>query len=273
MTFGTNANWSIVPLASNLGDLAAESSLVVPVIITQLGTSTSAASSIAAQLNWHVFTPTQTNYYTTPIFVYNANPNNCIISSTPVVNVAQPAAVVAVAAAAAAVAAVAVAAHLPTPYVAAPSYSFVPPVTGAIVDVTLQIDQHAVIERNAFKATLQLNNNAGAPISDLQVTINPVDASGNPASNLFDILPPTLTGLNAVDGTGSMANGTSGTASWTIIPATNAAPTGPTQFAIGGTLSYMLDGQQVVIPLFAVPDHRHAQPDPQRGLLPATRRL
>src|SRR5208282_4750289 len=87
----------------------------------------------------------------------------------------------------------------------------------------------------------------------LQVTINPVDASGNPASNLFYIAPPTLAGLNAVDGTGSMATGTSGTATWTIIPTTNAAPNGPTQFAVGGTLSYMLDGQQVVIPLFAVP--------------------
>ena len=30
LSFGTNANWSIVPLASNLGDLPAESSLVVP---------------------------------------------------------------------------------------------------------------------------------------------------------------------------------------------------------------------------------------------------
>ncbi len=91
------------------------------------------------------------------------------------------------------------------PYVATPSYSFVPPVTGAIVEVTLQIDQYAVIERNAFKATLQLNNNAGSSISDLQVTINPIDAFGNPALNLFDVLPPSLTGLNAVDGTGSIA--------------------------------------------------------------------
>ncbi len=121
------------------------------------------------------------------------------------------------------------------------------------MDVTLQIDQHAVIERNAFKATLQLNNNSGDDISDLEVTINPVDASGNPATNLFDILPPTLSGLNAVDGTGSMANDTSGSASWTIIPANGAAPTGPTQFAVGGTLSYLLNGEPVVIPLFAVP--------------------
>jgi hypothetical protein len=252
LSFGTNTDWSIVPLANNLGDLPAESSIVVPVIITQLGSSTSADSSIAAQLNWHVFTPTQTNYYTTPIYVYNANPDNCTISSTPIVNVnsgggggggdggggpggESSSPIVA------------------PPYVTPPSYSFAPPVTGAIVDVTLQIDQHAVIARDAFKATLQINNTAGASISDLQITINPVDASGHAASNLFAVLPPTLTGLNAVDGTGNLANGASGTASWTIIPATNAAPTGPTRFAIGGTLSYTLDGQRVVIPLFAVP--------------------
>jgi hypothetical protein len=203
LSFGTNTDWSIVPLANNLGDLPAESSIVVPVIITQLGSSTSADSSIAAQLNWHVFTPTQTNYYTTPIYVYNANPDNCTISSTPIVNVnsgggggggdggggpggESSSPIVA------------------PPYVTPPSYSFAPPVTGAIVDVTLQIDQHAVIARDAFKATLQINNTAGASISDLQITINPVDASGNAASNLFAVLPPTLTGLNAVDGTGSL---------------------------------------------------------------------
>jgi len=252
LSFGSNADWSIVPLANNLGDLAAESSVVVPVIITQLGSDPSVSSSLAAQLDWHVFTPTQTNYYTTPIYVYNANPNNCTISSTPVVNVSgggggggggsdgggggAP-----------------VGNPPSQPYIAPPSYSFAPPITGAIVDVTLQIDQHAVIARDAFKATLQLNNTAGAAISDLKVTLNPVDASGNAASNLFEVVPPVLTGLNAVDGTGTLPNGASGTASWTLIPATNAAPTGPTQFAIGGTLSYLLDGQQVVIPLFAVP--------------------
>jgi hypothetical protein len=252
LSFGTNTDWSIVPLANNLGDLPAESSIVVPVVITQLGSSTSAASSIAAQLNWHVFTPTQSNYYTTPIYVYNANPNNCVISSTPVVNVTGGGGGGGGGGAGGGAGS---GNSLPveTPYVAPPSYSFAPPVTGAIVDVTLQIDQHAVIARDAFKATLQINNTAGAAISDLKVTINPVDANGNAASNLFEVVPPILTGLIAVDGTGTLNNGASGTASWTIIPATNAAPTGPTQFAIGGTLSYTLDGQPVVIPLFAVP--------------------
>ena len=91
----------MVPLANNLGDLAAESSIVVPVIITQIGASTQRGLEHCRATNWHVFTPTQSNYYTTPIYVYNANPNNCIISSTPVVNVAT-AAVAAVAAVAAA---------------------------------------------------------------------------------------------------------------------------------------------------------------------------
>jgi hypothetical protein len=121
------------------------------------------------------------------------------------------------------------------------------------VDVTLQIDQTAVISRNAFKATLQLNNGAGAGITNLSVTINPVDANGHPAPGAFFVQTPVLNNLNAVDGTGSMANGASGTASWTIIPTTNAAPTGTTNYAIGGVLSYVLGGEQVTIPLFAVP--------------------
>ena len=83
-----------------------------------------------------------------------------------------------------------------TPYVASPSYNFVPPVVGAIVDVTLQIERHAVITRNAFNATLYLNNTAGAQITDLQVTLNPVDGSGNSVSNLFEVEPPLPSGLN-----------------------------------------------------------------------------
>ena len=35
----SNPDWSIVPLSTNLGNLAAESSIVVPVIITRLGTT------------------------------------------------------------------------------------------------------------------------------------------------------------------------------------------------------------------------------------------
>ena len=64
---------------------------------------------------------------------------------------------------------------------------------------------------------------------------------------------PPLSGINAVDGTGTLGVGASGQANWTIIPTTNAAPLGTTPYAIGGTLSYMLNGEQVTIPLFAAP--------------------
>lgn len=127
------------------------------------------------------------------------------------------------------------------------------PPTGAIVDVKLEIDQNAIISRDGFNATLKLSNNSGVEITDLQVTISPQDADGEPAGEFFGIAPPKLVGLNAVDGTGSIPVGNSGTASWTIVPTTNAAPLAATKYAIGGTLAYMLNGQQVTIPLFPVP--------------------
>ena len=99
---------------------------------------------------------------------------------------------------------------------------------GVVVTVTLQIDQTAVISQNAFHATLNLANNSGAQVSDLQVLINPVDTNGAPATNAFFIQPPMLSGITAVDGTGSLAVGSSGQANWTIIPTTNAAPAGNT---------------------------------------------
>ncbi len=267
---GTNANWLLQPLASDLGDLAAESGIVVPMMISQLGSSSSAASSIAAQVNWHVATPTQTNYYSTPIFVYNANPANCAITSIP----APPPPPVVVpppdsggsvyvgdgegggggdgggggGGGPIVVSGPARGSSPQKPYSSSPNIGPTPPVTGAIVSVRVQIDQTAIISRDAFHATLKLDNNSGSLITGLKVTIIPQDALGNPAMNFFGISPPTLSGLNAVDGSGSMGIGASGSASWTIVPTTNAAPTVPVQYAIGGTLSYLLNGQQVTIP-------------------------
>ena len=250
----SNPDWDIIPLATTLGDLAAESSILVPVTVIRKGTATdsSVPSTIPASVNWQVAALNRTEYNTTPIFIYNANPTNCTTgSSTPV----------------------------PSPgpgpsstgstgpswsgpgnsgpttntYVTYPS-TFTPSASdGAVVAVTLQIDQTAVISRNAFHATLSLANNSGAPITNFRVSINPLDASGTPATNAFFIQAPTLTGINAVDGSGSMAIGASAQANWTLIPTTNAAPTGSTQYAIGGSISYTLNGNQVTIPLFAVP--------------------
>ena len=47
--------------------------------------------------------------------------------------------------------------------------------------------------------------------------------------------------------------GASGTATWTIVPATNAAPLAPIQFSVGGSYSYVVNGEPVTVPLFPVP--------------------
>ena len=126
-------------------------------------------------------------------------------------------AVAAVAVAAAAVAAVVEAAAVAAaavggaPTIQTPNYTFQTP-QGALVQVKLQIEQSAVIARDAFNATLQLVNNAGATISNLSVTITVYDASNNVANSLFGIPAPHLDGLNAVDGTGVLDNGATGTA-------------------------------------------------------------
>jgi hypothetical protein len=138
------------------------------------------------------------------------------------------------------------------PIVHGPSYS-APAPDGAVVTVRIQIDQNAVISRNAFTAGLSLSNSAASPISNLLVTLNPLDANEQPAPTAFFIQAPSLNGLNAVDGTGSLAAAASGQASWIIIPTTNAAPNGATQYSIGGTLAYVIAGQQVTIPLYSYP--------------------
>jgi len=253
MVFGDNPDWLLVPLVSDLGDVAAESAVVVPVTVIRLGAATDGVPShIGAQVNWSVVTPSQTFYNTTPIFVYNANPNDCVVHSTPVVTLTGGSnGGTGGGGGAGWTAGSGFSAS--QPIVSTPSYSFPPPAQGAVVRVKLQIDQTAVITRNAFRATLQLDNGASSTISNLSVTLNPVDGAGQPATNAFFIQAPTLNGINAVDGSGTMDPGANGTAAWTLIPTRSAAPSGATNYAVGGTLAYIFNGDQVTIPLFAVP--------------------
>ena len=126
-----------------------------------------------------------TEYKSTPIFIYDANPLNCIPSPIP-----PP--------------------PPPTPCVGCGSGGGnasgggggggggggvdrivvpTPPAgssaAGVVVTVTLEIDQTAVISQNVFHATLNLANNSSVQVSDLQVVINPVDTNGNSETNSF----------------------------------------------------------------------------------------
>ena len=68
-------------------------------------------------------------------------------------------------------------------------------------------------------------------------------------------------GLAAVDGSGSLASGQSGSAQWTLIPTAAAAPQAATNYLVSGTLSYAQGGVTVTIPL--APAAINVQPTPQ----------
>jgi len=121
--------------------------------------------------------------------------------------------------------------------------------TGVCAVVQLQINQEATIARSAFNASFELDNQKPADtLTDVSVNLQVYDMSGNNDTSLFFISPPTLQGLTAVNGTGTLAPNSSGTADWTIIPTSAAAANGITDYLVKGTLSYF-DNVQVTIPI------------------------
>ena len=67
--------------------------------------------------------------------------------------------------------------------------------------------------------------------------------------------------MGSIDGNGVLEMGAAGTASWLIIPYSEAAPTHDVQYDIGGTLYYTVGGQNITVPLF--PETITVTPDPR----------
>ena len=100
---------------------------------------------------------------------------------------------------------------------------------GTCASVVLQIDQNAVLTRDAFHATLQLNNNGASDLTNVVVNLIVQNAAGQDVTSLFGIQSPALTGsLTAVDGTGTLSADATGSAQWMLIPSLDAAPQSPT---------------------------------------------
>ncbi len=114
--------------------------------------------------------------------------------------------------------------------------------------IKLRLEQDAVLTRDAFLATLELENKTATALGNIRVNVTVRAESGADATALFDIGTPTLAGVTAVDGTGTLAGNSNGTAKWTIIPTVDAAPTAPVRFFVSGTLSYRVDGLDIAIP-------------------------
>ena len=60
---------------------------------------------------------------------------------------------------------------------------------GVCATVKVELDQQAVLSRNAFKASFTFDNSGTSPVDGLAVTIDVRDPAGNPATSLFAITP------------------------------------------------------------------------------------
>lgn len=124
---------------------------------------------------------------------------------------------------------------------------------GVCAKVKLRLEQEAVLTRNAFNATLEVVNNDSVPLESVSVDLNITDTEYKNQLDVFAIKPPALSGLSAVDGTGVINGGSKGSASWILIPTRDAAPESSVVYLVAGTLKYVQDGRQIVVPLQPVP--------------------
>jgi hypothetical protein len=132
---------------------------------------------------------------------------------------------------------------------------------GICAKVHIQLNQSVAITRSAFQATLILTNvQQNVDLQKVQATLKVTDQAGKDATALFGIGAPALRVVNAVDGTGTLAAGLTGTAQWNIVPTRDAAPNGDTAYYVSGQISYTQNGTQITIPLF--PTGITVRPDP-----------
>lgn len=128
---------------------------------------------------------------------------------------------------------------------------------GVCARVRLRIEQEAVMTRDAFEASLEIINSDQAPLEDLNIAISIIDANGADQSALF--------GIDGNGASNATLNGeTNGNWSWTIIPTSLAAPTGPVEYFVKGTVSFMQGDFLVETPL--APQSITVQPNPSLKL-------
>jgi RHS repeat-associated protein/uncharacterized repeat protein (TIGR01451 family) len=100
--------------------------------------------------------------------------------------------------------------------------------------VKLEVSQNVVLERQAFLATLQVNNGL-LPITDMQVSITARDANGESQPTHFTITPTVPTQL------GDVAPGGSVVQLWVIVPA-YLDITEPATYTLRATMFYTVAG-------------------------------
>jgi CARDB/Divergent InlB B-repeat domain/Bacterial Ig-like domain len=125
--------------------------------------------------------------------------------------------------------------------------------SGVCAQILLQISQSVVMTRSAFSGSLTLDDGGSTALSDIKISLAFQDGTNGDASSKFVVEGPVLNTLTAVDGSGTLGGGGTGSATYTFIPTDDAAPTAPVTYKIGGNLTYSDGGQQVTVPLLSTP--------------------
>ncbi len=124
---------------------------------------------------------------------------------------------------------------------------------------SVQLSQNATLDRQAFVATMTINNGLPASLTNLAVTVNFTDANGNTVTDSINYpnLSNPLFFISLNNGStipGSIANGSSASISWLIIPSIGAGVgASGTSYNVGATLSYDLNGQPQTIVVTPAP--------------------
>jgi hypothetical protein len=124
---------------------------------------------------------------------------------------------------------------------------------GICARVRLRLDQTAIISRDAFQATLEVDNDTDGPLGEVFFEVRMTRRGGGDTTALFQLRPPELTGITAIDGTGIIPAGGTARASVILVPTSLAAPTNATEHLVSGTLRYRQAGVEVTIPLSSLP--------------------
>lgn len=120
---------------------------------------------------------------------------------------------------------------------------------GVCAQVRIRLEQELVSTRDAFHATLEIQNALPDPLEEIAVELVIRRRNGEDASAVFAVFPPTLSVLTAADGQGVLGGNATGKAEWLLVPTTVAALDGPEQFLIGGVLRYRQGSLQLTVPL------------------------
>jgi hypothetical protein len=144
---------------------------------------------------------------------------------------------------------------------------------GLCSEVSVNIQQELALERVGFLATLEVTNNEGdASLTNFSAALTfgtraySEDGTLEEASDYFFVQPPTMTGIDAVDGTGIIPPGQTAVVQWFIIPTVLAGGTTPVgiDYEIGAQLGGALYGTALDAETLLVnSDVITVKPDPQ----------